>query len=345
MRFSTSSAFLAHFLPLITAIATPTKSGNAVVFGAGGTYPRATRLQDGSLLGIYTHFSGGNNTLTTVHSTDNGVSWSAYGQVATRVSATSDLDNGFVHQLPNGNVLAAFRNHDKTSSGTFTFYRIDVCQSTDGGKSWKYLSTPASDPQGPTGNWEPFLEDALDGSLQIYYSRENAANDQDSLLRRSTNGGLNWSTAQTISGSDVTARDGMLGVARVAANSAEKLAIFESGVNGLFTIHTVRSTDDGTTWGDRSLVYSAGTFSAGSPGIIRVGSRLVASFGTNEDGGTWPTGDMKVLVSEDQGKTWGSKTTVHAVPADWSGLLELDDNSFLALYETSGTSYAQKLVF
>jgi photosystem II stability/assembly factor-like uncharacterized protein len=335
----------ALFLSLAHAQA-PSPVGAAVVFGAGGTYPRAERLADGSLLGIFTHFDNGNATLTTVKSTDNGASWTPIGLVDTAPTATRDLDNGYVHQLPNGNIVAGFRNHDKDGNGAYLHYRITICGSEDGGVTWKYLSQAAEDGAGVNGNWEPFFETALDGSLQVYYSRENAGNDQDSLLRRSTDGGVTWTSAQTISGADVTARDGMLGVARIAENSPTKLAIFESGAPG-FTVHTVRSEDDGVSWGDRSLVYATADTSknAGAPQIIRVGSKLVASFGTNEDGGVWPTGALVVMVSSDGGKSWADKTTVHATPALWSGLLALDDNSFLALYESGGTSYAQKLTF
>ena len=61
----------------------PVKDGDAVVFGKDGTYPRAVRLADNSLLGVYTASGGGNHTLTTVKSTDNGASWSPLGEVGT----------------------------------------------------------------------------------------------------------------------------------------------------------------------------------------------------------------------------------------------------------------------
>ncbi|KAF2006005.1 glycoside hydrolase family 93 protein [Amniculicola lignicola CBS 123094] len=338
-------------LPFATAITAPTLTGPAIPLGTG-TYPRLTKLSDGSLLAIYTDSRSGNHTLGVSKSTNNGASFSPISIVDTGPSTSRDIDNGFLHQLPGGKVLAAFRNHNGPVGGPFTFYRITICISSDLGKSWTYLSTPAGDPQGPggkTGIWEPFLEDALDGSLQLYYSRENNDDDQDSLLRRSKDGGATWTSAQTISGAELTnARDGMLGVARIAANSQSKLAVFESGVAGRFTIHTVRSDNDGLSWpvSSRSTVYEppAGK-SAGSPQIVRVGSRLVASFGTNEDGGVWPEGAMKVVVSEDQGRTWGAKTQIHPLPAMWSGMLEIDATSFWAVYETGGVSFAQKMRF
>jgi photosystem II stability/assembly factor-like uncharacterized protein len=327
----------------------PSKIGDAVVFGEGGTYPRATKLADGSLFGAYTNTQGDNTTILTVHSTDGGASWQVKGTVDTGSKATKDVDNPYVHELPDGKLLCAFRNHDRASSTTYSYYRITVCISENGGATWKYLSTPASDPAGPTGNWEPFLQQGLDGTLQLYYSRENNATDQDSLLRRSDDGGETWTSAQVISGTGIETRDGMLGVAHTSANSKTKIAIFETANPALsqkFSVWTVRTEDDGATWSpERTVVYQPDGYNAGAPQIIRVGERLVASFGTDEDGGVWPGGAIKLMISSDEGKTWVDKTTVHEASAYWAGLVALDDESFLVLYEFGGTSYAQKMSF
>ena len=327
----------------------PNKIGDAVVFGEGGTYPRATKLADGTLFGAYTNTQGDNTTILTVRSTNNGVSWQVQGTVDTGPKATKNVDNPYVHELPDGKILCAFRNHDRASSTTYSYYRITVCVSEDGGATWKYLSTPASDPAGPTGNWEPFLQQGLDGTLQLYYSRENNATDQDSLLRRSSDGGNTWTSAQVISGAGLETRDGMLGVAHTSANSKTKVAIFETvepGAERKFSVWTVRTGDDGTTWSpERTVVYQPRGYHAGAPQIIRVGEKLVASFATDEDGGVWPGGAIKVMVSSDQGKTWADKTTVHEASAYWAGLVALDDKSFLVLYEFGGTSYAQRMSF
>ena len=224
----------------------PSLSGGPISIGSG-TYPRANRLADGSFIAGYTAVSGGNNIITLARSTDNGASWNEVGTAATRPSATSDLDNPYPLQLPSGRLLVAYRDHDRTSPTDYTYYRIVISSSDDNGATWTYLSTPAQDPAGPNGNWEPFLRNAEDGSLQIFYSRENSAADQDSLMRTSTDGGATWSDATTISGASTTnTRDGMIGVATV--NGPNLLAVFETESGGLFTINSITSSDDGLTY-------------------------------------------------------------------------------------------------
>jgi hypothetical protein len=102
----------------------------------GGTYPRLANVQDG-ILAAYTAFNGGTHILTITRSTDGGKTFSAWGTVA---SGTGDIDNPDLVQLPNGDIVCTFRNHDKNSSGAYTWYRITATVSTDGGKTWTYLS-------------------------------------------------------------------------------------------------------------------------------------------------------------------------------------------------------------
>lgn len=105
---------------------------------AEGTYPRATRLRNGSILGVHTAFRYGVNIIAVVKSDDNGVIWIPIGE-ATR--GIGDIDNPFVVQLPSNRVLCSFRNHSKTSNGEYTCFRITICCSDDEGESWRYLST------------------------------------------------------------------------------------------------------------------------------------------------------------------------------------------------------------
>jgi Neuraminidase (sialidase) len=244
-------------------------------------------------------------------------------------------------QLPSGRILVAFRNHDRLN-GVYTFFRITICYSDDNGATWAYLSTPDSDPGEPNGNWEPFLRIAQDGSLQLFYSRETSPADQDSLMRTSTDGGLTWSLATTISGAEFNnVRDGMLGVATVSGSNL--IAVFESEQGGgTFSIHAVTSLDDGKTWGSRQTVFTpagSGT-NANAPQVVNIGGTLVVSFQTDEDSPGNPA--AKIITSSDGGVTWGNKLTFSPAISHWPGLLTLDSSSFLGMADDGGAK-AQKV--
>lgn len=276
-------------------------------------------------------------------------SWQAQGSVASGPTNATDIDNPYVIQLPSGNILCAFRNHSKNvTTGAYTYYRITVCVSSDQGKTWTYLSTPSSDSNPVNGNWEPFLRNAQAG-LQIYYSRENSAQDQDTLERFSTDGGTTWSASQTISGADITSRDGMTGVTTISGSNL--MAVFETESTGLFSIAAITSTDDGKTWGNRKTIYTPDSpnTSAGAPQIITIGSYIVVSFQTNEDSelsapaSSYLTNTAaKLIMSGDSGATWGNKITVGNVVSVWPSLCTLDTADFLMLFDNGGAK-AQKI--
>ncbi|KAL9621143.1 MAG: hypothetical protein Q9160_004394 [Pyrenula sp. 1 TL-2023] len=310
----------------------PSLSGPPSFVGSG-TYPRANRLRDGSLIATYTSFSSGQSTITIARSTNNGGSWSPIGSAASGATSSHDIDNPYILQLPSGRILVAFRNHDRNpNTGAYTFFRITVCASDDNGSSWSFLSNPASDPGGPTGNWEPFLRNANDGSLQLYYSRENNGGDQDTLERFSYDGGASWTGANTITGGDRGAsRDGMVGVASISGNTL--IAVFETEDNGgPFRIESVTSNDDGRSWGNRRGVYTPSRGNANAPQVVNVGGTLVTSFQTDEDGGQV----AKVVTSGNGGNGWGNKVTFLGDRSSWPGVVAVDGGSLLALAENGG---------
>ncbi|KAL6719613.1 hypothetical protein ACLMJK_001534 [Lecanora helva] len=327
----------------------PVTSGSSVVFGSG-TYPRANKLSDGTILGVNTVFHGGDNIIQTVLSNDSGQSWAYQGEVTRGTSNANDIDNPYVLQLPSGRVLCAFRNHSKDpNSGAYTYFRITVAYSDDSGKSWSFLSQPAGDSGSVNGNWEPFLRNAQDGSLQIYYSRENSKQDQDTLERFSPDGGQTWTDPQNISGTDITSRDGMTGV--TAVDDKTLIAVFESESDGTFTVDAINSSDDGKTWGNRRTIYTPDSpnTSAGAPQVINIGGTLGVSFMTNEDqqlsspspGYTSNTAS-KFITSGDGGQTWGNKINVGQVQSVWPGLCTLDDTKLLMTFDNNGAK-AQKI--
>ncbi|KAI6250069.1 hypothetical protein HI914_01465 [Erysiphe necator] len=323
--------------------------GDAVVSfsvtGLNGVYPRATNLKNGQILGIYTDFQDEQQVMTLVTSDNNGMSWRFRGTAARKPVSSGTLDNGYVLQLPSGRVLAAFRNHDIDSAGKFLVYRITICSSDDNGASWSFLSDAVVVPATETlnGVWEPYLRNAVDGSLQLYYSHERSAVDQDSVMITSHDGGRSWNNERVISGlTQRSSRDGMVGVAELGGQNL--MAVFETKeLEGTFYLSTVTSMDDGLTWGNRQTLYTppAGK-NAGAPQIVKVGNNLVVSFMTEEDNSigsaaSWiDVADAKFIISADNGASW-SKTTVFKQPARWPGLLVLkDQSSFLYLAGVHG---------
>lgn len=249
-RFTEKIHQIAHRSPTKLAGRTDLESHLNVI--GDGTYPRATRLQDGSILGVHTAFQGGANIISATRSLDHGVTWTPVSEITRGIG---DIDNAFPVQLPSGKILCAFRNHTKDENGHYTWYRITICSSIDNGASWQFLSTADEVSlwecsyflldelltfwkNGTTGLWEPFMRIARDGSLQLYYSLELARNDQDSIQRISYDEGSSWGSERTISGAGLEARDGMLGL---APYDDKLIAVFETNEHGPMAIKAVES--------------------------------------------------------------------------------------------------------
>ncbi|KAL6806270.1 glycoside hydrolase family 93 protein [Trichoderma sp. SZMC 28013] len=319
------------------------QAGSPNVIDTNGVYIRASKANNGGLIAGYTAHENNQSILRLAGSSDGGTSWHFVGEVYRADSTAHDVDNAMPLQLPSGRIVYAYRNHDR-SGGSYTYYRITLSYSDDGGASFLYLSTveqQAATPGTPNGLWEPFLRLAADGSLQCYYSAENNANDQDGYMKRSTDGGLTWSNWIKVSGGDRTSRDGMIGVANLNS-SGNLIAVFENTESGPFSIDYVLSHDDGNSWGQRARLYTARNGkNAGAPQVVNVGGTLVTSFMTNEDvAGTGGNGidgaQMKVVTSTDGGSTWSGTTITGDAGSHWPGLYTLDQTHFLALYTKDG---------
>ncbi|RDW63634.1 hypothetical protein BP6252_11179 [Coleophoma cylindrospora] len=339
-------------------------AGDAVALNIGegaSVYPRANYLANGHILGAYTAFppATGVQQLTLVTSTDQGASWHLTGTAATRPVNEASLDNPYPLQLPSGEILLAYRNHDKDEQNNWTTYRITISRSRDLGLTWEFLSEPVViDARCSTnGAWEPFLRNTKDGTLELYYSQELKHDDQDNVLLVSADGGLTWHHEKPISGAQrKSSRDGMVGVVEVSEGSL--LAVYESNDRGgCFSVYSSSSSNHGETWDDRRPVYIPPPGrNAGAPQVIKVGDTLVVSFMTDEDRAAiedhetrsrnWPEiAAAKLLTSSDGGVTWDNKLTVFPIHADWPGLLALrDEEAFLYLAGYGGGVKAQKVV-
>ncbi|TGJ88419.1 hypothetical protein E0Z10_g361 [Xylaria hypoxylon] len=321
------------------------KASSTVVIDSGGVYIRVSSLNGGGLIAGYAATDGTQHVLRTAKSTDGGQSWRPQGEVYRADKTAHDVDNAFPLQLPSGRILYAYRNHDRTNS-QYTYYRITISYSDDGGVTFGYLSTVAQRAaSGVNGLWEPFLRVANNGSLQCYYSAENSATDQDGFMRQSTDGGLTWSSPITISGAGLTSRDGMIGVAKIDGNG-NLMAVFENTEIGRFSIDYVLSHDDGRSWGERGRLYTAANNAqAIAPQICNVGGTLVVSFMTDESvGGTGADGaQMKVVTSTNGGGSWSGSVVTGEVASHWPGVFARDSTYFLALYSKDGLGAVSQL--
>ncbi|RAH77146.1 neuraminidase [Aspergillus japonicus CBS 114.51] len=315
----------------------------------GGTYPRLARLSDGSLLSSFTRFPGnGERALVVARSTD-GHNFKDIGEVT---RGTGDTDNLFLLEVAPSVVLGAFRNHDHDASGRVTHFRITVCRSHDGGRTWQFASQ-AAEKSGSDGLgiWEPFMRIGSGGEVQLTYSQEMAPNNQCTMLVTSTDHGSTWSSPpRCLHGENDNRRDGMNGIARTFDAGLGKnvlVMVFETNTKGPMQIEALISDDDGENWGRRHVVYSphdGHRHNAGAPQIASFADgSLAVVFMTDEDHDQvdWvKNASIKAVFAPppNNGRIhWDqTSTSICADSSHWPGVFALDGHTLLATYECKG---------
>ncbi|KAK8075533.1 BNR/Asp-box repeat domain protein [Apiospora hydei] len=315
-----------------------------------GTYPRLARMSDGAILCAVTRFEGPTRVLTITRSTDNGASFEPWGEVS---RGEGDCDNLFISEIPstmeNGGegitVLGAFRNHDIGPNGP-THFRITVCRSMDGGRTWHFLSQAVEQSaaqSGGMGLWEPFI-------------RVSPATATETFRVDSHDGGKTWSAPRCLRchPPEERLRDGMQGIVttRDAATGAEALVIvFETTRHGTFSVEYSVSYDDGASWGARGVVFCPPWGrNAGAPQISTFGhGGFACVYMTDEDAAevAWPR-HASIKVSFAQGLRdgrveWSRPVNVHQGPSSWPGVLPMGPSEMLAVYEHSGKPIGRML--
>lgn len=275
----------------------------------GAQYGRMTRLADGSWLVVYTIYDNDGyrngdlaglawhgTALQVARSMDRCRTWKV---VSTIRGDNRDLDNGEIIQLPNHELLIAFRSVRWQQS-----YQIRVCRSADGGATWQQLSKvdcnegyPRSLGNPDKGVYEPDFCLLQDGSLALFYANEKHVTETPAYSqviseKISTDDGRTWGNEAWVAWdpAEPGERPGMPVVTRMA--NGRYIIVFEVVGRGHQPGICHKSSPDGRTWAPGLGEPIAGQ--AGGPYVTLLDQGALAL--------TSNTGN--VSFSEDDGETW-----------------------------------------
>ena len=318
------------------------------ISGAISQYPRAIVTNDGTLLVTYKYTHDKTERLVTRGSKDQGATWSDTVDVISCGITEAALNNPFLFQSSSGELLCTYGRF-ALENGKPSHLSLDVSQSTDGGQSWAKIGTILSEaPRHDVvkGEWEPFLHEAPDGTLQVYYSHEIDLPSQHLVKRTSSDGGKTWSDYVTVAGSDTSnQRPGMAQVLSLDASGKNVMMAYENNVGGRFRVWAQTSSDGGNTWVNPHIIFDPGHGDAGGPGLVQVSDHLAVSFMTNQDHPKQSYSDLKyvdlkVITSGDGGATWSSPKTI--IPqAGWGGMT-VDKGEVMVLGQTATNAVVMK---
>lgn len=186
-----------------------------------------------------------------IRSTDGGITWSQ------RYDCLVDSPHGPI-QLSDGRLLYAGK--DLWRQGE----RVGVCESTDDGQTWKWLSQiPVRDGDSHTEYHELHAVEAKDGRIVCQIRNENKVSNNETLQCESSDGGKTWSKPKSI---------GVWGLPSHLLRLADDRLLMTYGHRRKPLGNQARvSTDHGRTWSEPIVLSGDGiTGDLGYPSTVQL---------------------------------------------------------------------------
>lgn len=291
-----------------------------VVNGPGGAWHRLLRLPDGSWLRVLTVFpAAGRAELEVYRSTDHARTW---GKISGINDGNRLVDNGFLYQAPNGDVLLSGRNNVLGSS-----YKISQWRSTNGGHSWSREADVDSTGGGPRGLWEPFYYTAGDGRVAVMWADEaHTGNSQVLMQKLSADNGRTWSGERVVVSDGANGRPGMAGVTRMT-NGQYFFTYEVCGTQGCAVFY--KKSADGVNWpggiGSRIPGQVCGPFVTS----LSDGRLVVTACRVSDGDHATP-----VSYSDDFGTSWKTNSSAFTDAGEfghWPALYQIGPNEIAAV--------------
>lgn len=320
-------------------------------------YARMKVLRNGSWLCVYE--ADGN--IIVIKSKDAGVTWSP-PIVAARKTKEINMAVPELLETADGSILLMY-NLRPTVTGQQYYFAIKTKKSYDGGLTWKHEKVLyEAGNEFKDGCWEPAALQLPSGEIQLFFANEGIytkSEEQNISMLKSFDNGVTWTKMPQIISFRSGSRDGMP-VPLLLPDKKVLLAIEDNG-NKNFKPYILQSLS-GETWGN---TIDAGSdqrnyalkkpihdsIYAGAPYLCRLknGEVLLSYQGTEGRRNKMEYADMKVVIGDDEGQNFDSKSVPFKIPekkfALWNSLMVTPDDIIVALTSTNAYSDGQTEVW